>query len=694
MELLANVVAGQADSPDLLARAGPGAASTHLVATLRRDQQRPDARLEGPARQLPRPGHRQAARPAGLRRREGRRSSTPSARRRARRSGRPCRPRGGSSRGTTDREAEIQRGEQVRLGALRRPARPLRATSRRSGRSWRSSTSGSSWSSSATTPTSPTSAAKTIGALLPPEVAGPARGRRDPPRARSVPRRPEGRLRPPLRRRRPASSTSAGTPPGTASSAGRTCQGNWTTGPHGLLRQRVPRPGDVRRRPVRAPRRRDRQPRLQDEALPAAGRRGRSTPWPRGRARRSRRWGWACRSTELESPSWRTLLGNVGRRRDRLRRAQGPAGLPLRVVHRRRRPVHGRASASPRSPSRPGPRITDAASLYCLGVAYTIAPDKVERFLAANWPVVSTLLTDHGPWEGYNVTRQRADPVPDLGAHPVADPRPARHRPANMKRYAEHAGLRRPPGRALPARRGGRPPRRRDAGLRLDQQGRPRSAGTRGRRASASRATGSTSLGIAFVPTGTGGGEPLGRPAPPPLPLRRRDRAGRHRPQAGRRRPGSGLIPKEIFTRFEDTGGREEEIRRHPAATVGLSRIKEVVITHEQAGEARRDRPHGDATSDSSPIPYYPTSDRPAVREVPSRTASASATWLAGPELRREGVADDPLAVDHEGGAARDQAERLRDAVARRTDPSGSLRRRNGRPWRPAKRGATRPSRS
>src|SRR5262249_20432136 len=54
----------------------------------------------------------------------------------------------------------------------------------------------------------------------------------------------------------------------------------------------------------------------------------------------------------------------------------------------------------------PRPRITDAASLYTLGAAYTIAPEQVERFLAASWPVVSRLLTDHGPWEGFNVSKQ------------------------------------------------------------------------------------------------------------------------------------------------------------------------------------------------------------------------------------------------------------------------------------------------
>src|SRR5262249_55538315 len=50
------------------------------------------------------------------------------------------------------------------------------------------------------------------------------------------------------------------------------------------------------------------------------------------------------------------------------------------------------------------PRITNVASLYSLGSAYTIAPDEVEKFLAANWTVISKLQSDHGPWEGFNKT--------------------------------------------------------------------------------------------------------------------------------------------------------------------------------------------------------------------------------------------------------------------------------------------------
>ena len=50
------------------------------------------------------------------------------------------------------------------------------------------------------------------------------------------------------------------------------------------------------------------------------------------------------------------------------------------------------------------PRITDAPSLYTLGVAYQIAPDAVNAFLAANWSTIGQLLTNHGPWEGYKTT--------------------------------------------------------------------------------------------------------------------------------------------------------------------------------------------------------------------------------------------------------------------------------------------------
>lgn len=53
------------------------------------------------------------------------------------------------------------------------------------------------------------------------------------------------------------------------------------------------------------------------------------------------------------------------------------------------------------------PRITDAPSLYTLGVAYEVAPDEVETFLSNHWKSVRKLFTDHGPWEGCNTTQNK-----------------------------------------------------------------------------------------------------------------------------------------------------------------------------------------------------------------------------------------------------------------------------------------------
>ena len=103
----------------------------------------------------------------------------------------------------------------------------------------------------------------------------------------------------------------------------------------------------------------------------------------------------------------------------------------------------------------PRPRITDAASLYTLGAAYTVAPEKIEGFLAANWPVVSRLLTDHGPWEGFHASRHEVIRFQTtahtlsliLGLLGTAS--------EHMKRYLDRRGLGRDARRCVPARRGG-----------------------------------------------------------------------------------------------------------------------------------------------------------------------------------------------------------------------------------------------
>ncbi len=289
--------------------------------------------------------------------------------------------------------------------------------------------------------------------------------------------------------------------------------------------------------------------------------------------------------TEKESPSWRTLLGDV-------------VAIEVDFAHRKGLPgflsesytgdgvQYTGAVGIPEITVSPRPRITDAASLYSLGVGYTIAPNEVERFLAGNWPAISTLLTDHGPWEGYNVARR--EPIRfQTTAHTLSLILGLIGTgPANMRRYAEHAGL----------------------ADRLEAQFRPGAAAdllgvdTRvfawankdgqirsGREGNAFHVEGDriNLLGIAFVPKDkegvnlSGGVLRVGYRSRQPIePV-----TIALKPVGVA--PDSGLIPKEIATRFADTGGREEEIVVTLPATVGLSRIKEVVISYEKAGDSR-----------------------------------------------------------------------------------------------------------
>lgn len=86
-------------------------------------------------------------------------------------------------------------------------------------------------------------------------------------------------------------------------------------------------------------------------------------------------------------------------------------------------------------------RITNAPSIYTLGVAYNILPDEVELFLRDHWPLVSSLLTSHGPWEGIHMATQlpiRCQTAVHvmsliLGALGAGD--------ESMARYFEHCGI-------------------------------------------------------------------------------------------------------------------------------------------------------------------------------------------------------------------------------------------------------------
>ena len=87
-------------------------------------------------------------------------------------------------------------------------------------------------------------------------------------------------------------------------------------------------------------------------------------------------------------------------------------------------------------------RITNAPSLYTLGAASQIAPDRIEHFLEMNWPAISRLFTKHGPWEGFD-TRRRIAIKYQTTAHTLALILGGiGSAPDNMRRYLEFNGLR------------------------------------------------------------------------------------------------------------------------------------------------------------------------------------------------------------------------------------------------------------
>ncbi len=228
----------------------------------------------------------------------------------------------------------------------------------------------------------------------------------------------------------------------------------------------------------------------------------------------------------------------------------------------------------------PRPRITDAASLYTLGVAYSAAPERVERFLAARWDTVSTLLTDHGPWEGYNVARR--EPIRfQTTAHTLALTLGLIGQgSADMERYlgsrgdlSKLAAFFRPASTAVDL---------------LADDSRPFAWTTKGASIRSDRegpwfqvqGQDLKEFGLAFVPGKADGVDLSGTvmtlayrtttPIGPAL------LALKAKPGA----PEPGLIPREIALNLEIGEDGDHVIRVPLPATPGLARIKEVVLTH------------------------------------------------------------------------------------------------------------------
>jgi hypothetical protein len=282
--------------------------------------------------------------------------------------------------------------------------------------------------------------------------------------------------------------------------------------------------------------------------------------------------------TEPNRPSWRRLLQNlVAIELD----YAGRHGLPgfLSESYTGRGVQYTGNVGIPEIAVSLSPRITDIASLYTLGSAYTVAPGAIERFLGANWPVLRQLLTDHGPWEGYDVSTREVVHFQTtahtlglaLGLLGTASD--------HMERYLAAASL----AAALDRVFAPGPPADLLSGATQVFAWHAGQGALRTKRAAGSfrvLADRAANLGVAFVwdrPEGVNLSGGL---------LRLRYRSAIHlgpavldlKP-AGPTPEATGVIPTQIFTSLAETGDHEEELRLPLPATPGLARTKEVVLS-------------------------------------------------------------------------------------------------------------------
>jgi hypothetical protein len=282
--------------------------------------------------------------------------------------------------------------------------------------------------------------------------------------------------------------------------------------------------------------------------------------------------------TELERPSWRKLLENLVRVEIDYSRRNKLAGF-LSESYSGEGTQYTGSIGIPEITVSPMPRITDAASLYAVGTAYTVAPDEIERFLATNWSAISQLLTPHGPWEGYKSSSKELIKF-QTTAHTLALTLGLLGTgSAHMKAYLQARGLADSLERIFPS------------GPEIDLLGpeiqvfawngkKSPMSSERAARLFHVRTACQDECGIAVVSSAPSGMNLSGgllslryRSSAPSL-----DALITLKPSSNPLAAG-GSIPTELFTRLADTRGREEQIEFPLPATPGLARIKEIVIT-------------------------------------------------------------------------------------------------------------------
>ena len=217
-----------------------------------------------------------------------------------------------------------------------------------------------------------------------------------------------------------------------------------------------------------------------------------------------------------------------------------------------------------------------------MGAAYVIAPEKIEKFLADNWPVISKLFTDHGPWEGYNISSKKVINF-QTTAHTLSlvlgfIGSGSEH----MKRYLDSKNLSRrlmesyPPGDAVDLLA---------EGVQVfawsDQKAGVKS--NREKNAFFVKGDRAARLGIAFItprPEGldlSGGVMTIGYRSTQPLDFA----TIAFKPANPSSANTSALVTKELFTRLSVAATSPSELSVILPATPGLRNVKEVVITHE-----------------------------------------------------------------------------------------------------------------
>jgi len=289
---------------------------------------------------------------------------------------------------------------------------------------------------------------------------------------------------------------------------------------------------------------------------------------------------------EANRPSWRALLGNLVEAEVDYATKRGLPGF-LSESYTGDGVQYTGSVGIPEITVSPKPRVTDAASLYTLGVAYDVEPERVEGFLAANWPAISGLLTEHGPWEGYSIARK--EPIRfQTTAHTLALALGLLGRASeDMARYLDAKGLsarleatlRPGPGRDLLA--GGA------KGFAWAPNGGEIRSTFEGGELRASAAS-VREFGVAFVLGEQGanlsGGTLTLRYRSPraigPATLALKAKGG---PPAD-----DGLIPQEVQLNLVAAAGREgAELKIPLPATPGLAAIREVVLTHGPDADGR-----------------------------------------------------------------------------------------------------------